>query len=86
MSPRPQVLVIPRAHLERVATFQGFLPDRPGLLEQILDPTELRFMDRDAAEGDPNFKQLIPYMVIRHGSHFLAYTRGKKAAKPVCTR
>ena len=81
MNPRPQVLVIPRAHLERVATFQGFLPDRPGLLEQILEPTELRFMDRDAAEGDPNFKQLIPYMAIRHGSHFLAYTRGKKGSE-----
>jgi hypothetical protein len=81
MNPRPQVLVIPRAHLESVATFQGFLPDRPGLLEQILEPKELRFMDRDAAEGDPNFKQLIPYMVIRHGSQFLAYTRGKKGSE-----
>jgi predicted NUDIX family phosphoesterase len=81
MSPRPQVLVIPRSHLESVALFQGFMPDRAGLLEQILDPTELRFMDRDAAEGDPSFKQLIPYMVIRHGSQFLAYTRGKKGSE-----
>lgn len=81
MSPRPQVLVIPRSHLENVALFQGFLPDRSGLIDQILDPSALRFMDREAAESDPNFKQLIPYMVVRHGKDFLAYTRGKKGSE-----
>ena len=76
-----QVLVVPRAHLESIRRFQGFLPVEHGLLASLLVPGAMRFMDRPAAEEDPSHKQLIPYLVVRHAGKFLAYTRGKKGSE-----
>lgn len=81
MTPVQQVLVVPRAHLEAIGRFQGFLPGGPDLLATLLVPEALRFMDRPLAEEDPGHKQLIPYMVVRHEGKFLAYTRGKKGSE-----
>lgn len=76
-----QVLVVPRAHLESIERFQGFLPAGRDLLDRLLVPVAMRFMDRPAAEEDPGHKQLIPYLVVRHAGKFLAYTRGKKGSE-----
>ncbi len=81
MSKVQQVLVVPRAHLENIHRFQGFLPAGPGFLERLLVPAAMSFMDRPAAEEDPSHKQLIPYLVVRHAGKFLAYTRGKKGSE-----
>lgn len=76
-----QVLVVPRTHLESIERFQGFLPAGHDLLDRLLVPENMRFMDRPAAEEDPMHKQLIPYLVVRHAGRFLAYTRGKKGSE-----
>ena len=39
------------------------------------------FMDRDLAEVDVGFKQLIPYAIIKAGDRILIYTRGKKGGE-----
>ena len=73
-----QVLVVPRALLDEIGTFEGIRTE--GLraaLGKLLDPARHFFMDRAAAEKDPSHKQLIPYCVFRCGNRILHYTRGK---------
>jgi predicted NUDIX family phosphoesterase len=42
----------------------------------LLDPAHFSFLPRSRAEDDPSFKQLIPYVVMKHGDHVFHYTRG----------
>ncbi|HAN97377.1 MAG TPA: phosphoesterase [Planctomycetaceae bacterium] len=75
------VLVIPTAELRRVGLFQGFRADVDSYLPLLHDPQFLRFEPRSAMERDPEFKQLIPYVVLVHGADtgspsVYAYTRG----------
>ena len=77
-----QVLVVPRALLDGIGTFEGIRTE--GLdeaVERLLDPGNHFFMDRAAAEEDPTHKQLIPYCVFRHGTRVLHYTRGKSGGE-----
>jgi predicted NUDIX family phosphoesterase len=46
-----------------------------------LDPANNLFLPRSAAENDPSYKQLIPYLVIRHAGRVLFYTRGKSGGE-----
>lgn len=73
-----QVLVVPRAVLDEVGTFEGIRTVGLELaVEHLLDPSRHFFMDRAEAEEDPTHKQLIPYCVFRCGGRILHYTRGK---------
>lgn len=71
-----QVLVVPAARLRAMGDFQGFSADVARYLPAILDPAHLRFMPRPEAELDPAYKQLIPYLVLRHDGRLFHYTRG----------
>jgi len=54
--------------------------DRETFLSPLLEKAEFR--DREPAETDPNFKQLIPYIVFRDlQGNFLTYERLKGAEK-----
>jgi predicted NUDIX family phosphoesterase len=70
------VLVIPAAALERLGPIRGLRTDLGGRLADLLDPTHVTFRPRSAVETDPSFKQLIPYVVLRHGDELFHYTRG----------
>ena len=73
-----EVLVVPRALLNEIGAFEGI--QTAGLdaaIARLLDPANHFFMDRAAAEEDPNHKQLIPYCIFRCGDRVLHYTRGK---------
>jgi predicted NUDIX family phosphoesterase len=73
-----QVLVVPRAVLEEIGSFQGIRTDDLELaVGRLLDASRHFFMDRAQAEEDPSHKQLIPYCVFRCGGRILHYTRGK---------
>lgn len=73
-----QVLVVPRALLEEIGSFEGIRTEGLGAATaRLMDPTSHFFMDRAAAEEDPSHKQLIPYCVFRCGERILHYTRGK---------
>jgi predicted NUDIX family phosphoesterase len=41
-----------------------------------MQPGIAQFMDREAAEQDPSFKQIIPYGIFRYNGKILHYTRG----------
>jgi predicted NUDIX family phosphoesterase len=71
-----RVLVIPTDVLRAAGLFQGFSDRVSHYLPRLLDGSHLRYLPRDEAEGDENYKQLIPYIVLRHGGKVFHYTRG----------
>jgi predicted NUDIX family phosphoesterase len=67
MSQSENILVIPRSHMEQCTyRFQGFMPGSRRMLESILDPDRMQFLPRDAMENNPDYKQLIPYVILRY--------------------
>ncbi|MEO0416040.1 MAG: hypothetical protein AAF226_13920 [Verrucomicrobiota bacterium] len=70
------VLVIPRALFDELGAFEGFAAEPKKYLPSILDPENNHFLNRDLAEDDPSFKQIIPYAIFRCGDKFLHYVRG----------
>jgi predicted NUDIX family phosphoesterase len=76
-----KVLVFPRSLFERLGSFQGFSADVDRYLPSILDKKNKSFMPRAQAETNPDFKQIIPYVVVTDGKSILHYVRGKKAGE-----
>ena len=72
-----QVLAIPVAVLHDVGVFQGFSFQIDHYLPRLLNPVHFRFLPRDDAENDPNFKQIIPYVVLKWQEQLFHYTRGQ---------
>lgn len=77
-----QVLVVPTAVFHRLGHFQGFCADADRYLDELFSPEHTSYRPRDEVEEDPSFKQLIPYVVFRHGGDgrpesVFQYTRGK---------
>ena len=81
ISAEEHVLVVPTAVLHDAGLFQGFTPDVAHYLPRLLDSSQMRFLPRSAAEDDPLFKQLIPYVVLRCGGLVFHYRRGKAGAE-----
>jgi predicted NUDIX family phosphoesterase len=75
------VLVFPRSLFEQLGIFQGFNSDVNRYLPMILDIKNNSFMSRALAETNPDFKQIIPYVIITDGTSVLHYVRGKKAGE-----
>lgn len=81
MSADEQVLVVPRSDFDRVGAFQGLCFEVARYLGALLAPKVPRFMLRPAAEVDPSFKQLIPYVLLTCEGKYLSYVRGKRAGE-----
>jgi predicted NUDIX family phosphoesterase len=75
------VLVIKRSLFDELGDFHGFNPDADHYLPAILNPENNFFLQRDLAEDDPGYKQIIPYAVFHHEGRFLRYVRGKKSGE-----
>ncbi|MEO8380118.1 MAG: NUDIX domain-containing protein [Acidobacteriota bacterium] len=73
-----QVMVVERERIASLLVERGLLVGghADGLYEVILDAHF--FMDRPAAEVSPQFKQIIPYVVIRHGASTFLLQRTPK--------
>ncbi len=71
-----QVLVIPTSVLREAGLFHGFSDRVAHYLPRLLEGHHLCFMPRDVAEVNEDFKQLIPYVVLRHNGQVFHYTRG----------
>lgn len=72
-----QVMVVPTEKLEGFLVPRGLVLERTDeILEVILD--EHLFIDRPLAEESPQFKQIIPYVVIRHGQRIFLLQRTRK--------
>ncbi|HLB73052.1 MAG TPA: hypothetical protein VJJ98_03455 [Sedimentisphaerales bacterium] len=81
MPQEERVLVVERKVVEEVGIFHGLAFDVDRYLEKLFAPGVLRFMPRSAAETDPSFKQLIPYVLMNHNGKYLSYVRGKRAGE-----
>ncbi len=75
------VLVFPRQLLVELGDFQGIQLEASRYVNAILDGGQTRFMPRSQAEENPEFKQIIPYVLIRQGECWLHYVRGKASGE-----
>lgn len=76
-----QILVVPESVILEIGPIEGFCRDVDRFLGPILASDRLSFRPRGEMESDPSFKQLIPYVILRHtdaggGIHVFTYTRG----------
>ncbi|MCI0681351.1 MAG: phosphoesterase [Gemmataceae bacterium] len=72
-----QVLVVPTALFHEAGRFQGLSRDVDRYLPRLLAPPNVSFIARAAAEQDPGFKQIIPYVVMRWRDQVFHYRRGQ---------
>jgi len=77
-----RVLVVPTELFRNLGHFQGFCGDIDRYLGELFDARHASYRPRQVVEQDPNFKQLIPYVIFRHADSegrlaVFQYTRGK---------
>lgn len=77
MSNDENILVFPSSILKIIGEFQGLNFNFEPYLAKILSPQIVRFLPRDMVENDPSFKQIIPYVILKHRDKLLFYVRGK---------
>jgi len=72
-----RLLVLPRADVPGGCDFHGIRQADTNALEELRSAVAIhgRYMDRPAAEEDPSFKQLIPYVVVRDGERIFLMHR-----------
>lgn len=75
------ILCVPRSVLDGLGSFDGLNFEVDRYMPALLDPANNLFLRRPAAEQDPGFKQLIPYLVVRCGERVLHYVRGKSGGE-----
>lgn len=79
--PNENVLVVRRALFDELGSFHGLNLEPEIYLRALFSRGNNFFLPRDAAENEPAYKQLIPYVLIAHGDRVLHYVRGKKAGE-----
>ena len=75
------VLGVSSQVLDTLKIGQGCQPEVEAQLEILLNPSNSCFRARSQAERDPEFKQLIPYVLIQKGNRWLHYVRGKSSGE-----
>jgi predicted NUDIX family phosphoesterase len=79
MAPTERVLVVPRAAVMDARGWHGIRDvDTEAVLATIAAVG--RFEPRSAMEGDPSFKQVIPYLVLRDGPDWFLMQRTRAGA------
>jgi predicted NUDIX family phosphoesterase len=76
---KEKVLVFPASVLEKLPPFDKFTTKTSRYIDEILDEKNLLFIDREQAENEPQYKQLIPYQIIYNPSQdeVFTYVRGE---------
>ncbi|HEX3872494.1 MAG TPA: phosphoesterase [Pirellulales bacterium] len=74
------VMVVPTAVFHELGHFQGFSSEVDRYLMPLLKAENISYRPRAEVEGDPSFKQLIPYVIFRFregtSTRLFQYTRG----------
>lgn len=78
-----KVLVFKTSIIEEQDKFQGMISGSKAknFREKYLIPENLFYIDRDIAENDPSYKQLIPYCFITRANELFYYERSKKGSE-----
>ena len=71
-----KVLVIERRVLESLGLFQGVSFEVELYLHKLWEGEGVSFMARPEAEKNPEYKQLIPYVIMAYEDTYLCYIRG----------
>ncbi len=75
-----KVLVVPTRLFHELGHFQGLSTEIEKYAPVLLDPQNTDYQPRGAMEKNPDFKQLIPYVIFQHNStsgvNLFRYTRG----------
>ena len=71
-----RVLCIPASHFRTVGAFDGFCRADGAYRRSLLDPSQYRFLPRSLVETDPDWLQLIPYVVLVCEEQVFHYRRG----------
>lgn len=79
--PSEHVLVVPTHVLNELGYFQGFTPEIGRYLDRLFSTEHTSYRPRSEMEENPDFKQLIPYVIFRHTDadgqvSLFCYTRG----------
>lgn len=78
-----KVLCLPQAEFNNLGIKTGFTYDND-LCWKIVENSKLEFIEREKAELDPSWKQIIPYVVVEPWekfNHVFAYQRTKQGAE-----
>jgi len=81
MAQEEQVLVVERKVVEQVGMFNGLVFDVDRYLQKIFVQGIPYFLPRSQAEVDPNYKQIIPYVIMACDGRYLSYVRGRRAGE-----
>ena len=76
-----QVLVVPREAFEAVGAFNGVRLNAQEYLSAFFGNGVAHYMDRDEAEQNPQFKQIIAYAIFCCRGKVLAYARTSKGGE-----
>lgn len=71
------VMVIPTKTLWEAGHFQGLTFTTDKYFRSIEDNNTTQFLRRKDVENDPNYKQIIPYVIFIHKKTIFSYRRGK---------
>jgi len=71
------VMVVSTSDLWRAGYFEGLNFDLKRYLSIIEEKNNIAFNSRQEMENNPNYKQIIPYVIISHNRTIFSYRRGK---------
>lgn len=71
---KEKVLAVPRNLLFETGSFQGFSKENPEQIFSIFE-NQSHFIPREKAEESPEFKQIIPYLLVKHQEKIFTVTR-----------
>lgn len=70
-----KILAVPAVAFDKIGRFQGFEPNYSDKLTYLLEHAVV--VDRETAETDEDYQQIIPYAVVFRGDQVFIYRRGK---------
>jgi len=80
MAQDEQILVVERNVIEQIGMFHGLKMDVQPYLDVIFSGVPV-FNPRTEMETNPDYKQLIPYVIMCCNGKYLTYLRGKRAGE-----
>lgn len=78
---KEKVLCFERALFEKIGVFQGMSLEIEKYMSALTNRSNIFYLDRERAEDDRRFKQIIPYALILCGNKILRYRRGKRGVE-----
>ncbi len=78
---KEKVLCFQRSLFEQVGAFQGMSLEIEKYMAALTNRSNVVYVDRDKAERDRRYKQIIPYALILCGDKILRYRRGKRGVE-----